>query len=222
MHKETITFNDREYTRYPSSKRRHLRVYFQRMSGKLGNRRPQYLHRDVWISANGPIPDGFHVHHKDNDPSNNDIANLAIASPQEHQSEHAKERWNNPDFRAKMLPKLDENREATKAWHRSPEGRAWHAQHAKKCYENRVAETYPCKQCGKPYTTIARRHGYCSNNCKSAARRASGVDNVSRECPFCKQMFIINRYARAKTCSAACGSALRFTKELPDLRPSGR
>lgn len=37
-------------------------------------------HRIVWIMNNGPIPDGYTVDHKDNDPSNNDINNLRLAT----------------------------------------------------------------------------------------------------------------------------------------------
>lgn len=42
------------------------------------------LHRAVWISHNGPIPDGHHIHHRDRDKSNNDIGNLECHSPADH------------------------------------------------------------------------------------------------------------------------------------------
>lgn len=38
------------------------------------------LHRLVWIMFNGDIPDGYKVDHKDNDPSNNKIENLRLAT----------------------------------------------------------------------------------------------------------------------------------------------
>ena len=48
-----------------------------------------YEHRLVWFEANGPIPDGFHVHHKDEDKTNNDPANLELKSNPDHQHEHS-------------------------------------------------------------------------------------------------------------------------------------
>lgn len=59
------------------------------------------LHRRVWESYNGPIPDGMIVHHIDHDPGNNEIENLMLMSPSEHHSYHA----NHPE----MLPKLAGN-----------------------------------------------------------------------------------------------------------------
>ena len=36
------------------------------------------LHRDVWEFYNCKIPNGYEVHHKDHDKSNNDIENLQL------------------------------------------------------------------------------------------------------------------------------------------------
>jgi len=42
------------------------------------------MHRDVWEHANGQIPDGWDVHHKDEDKANNDISNLECLPKAEH------------------------------------------------------------------------------------------------------------------------------------------
>lgn len=42
------------------------------------------LHCYVWRYFNGPIPDGFHVHHVDENKSNNDIENLRCIPPKLH------------------------------------------------------------------------------------------------------------------------------------------
>lgn len=47
-----------------------------------------YLHRDVYRDHHGPIPDGYHVHHVDHDPDNNDPSNLAVISPSDHARHH--------------------------------------------------------------------------------------------------------------------------------------
>lgn len=47
-----------------------------------GNR--SMMHRDVWEFHNGKIPDGFDVHHIDENKSNNAIENLECLSKAEH------------------------------------------------------------------------------------------------------------------------------------------
>lgn len=41
-------------------------------------------HRYVWEKHNGKIPDGYDIHHKDHDKSNNHIANLEMLRKDEH------------------------------------------------------------------------------------------------------------------------------------------
>ena len=45
----------------------------------------QRLHRYVWEFYNGPIPKGYHIHHKDFNKANNDISNLQLLSLEEHE-----------------------------------------------------------------------------------------------------------------------------------------
>lgn len=48
-----------------------------------------YEHRVVWEREHGPIPTGFHVHHIDEDRSNNAIENLRLVSMAEHRRIHS-------------------------------------------------------------------------------------------------------------------------------------
>lgn len=43
-----------------------------------------YLHRVVWQDANGPIPEGHHIHHIDRDRGNNSLENLEAVPAREH------------------------------------------------------------------------------------------------------------------------------------------
>ena len=166
--------------------------YFQ----KKGRR----LHRTVWESHNGPIPKGYHVHHKDGDTSNNDIANLELLHGSEHLSLHMRDR--------PPVPFTDRAREAAAEWHRSEEGKAWHREH----YERQggvmhVRVDRVCECCGKSFVGDFKSK-FCSNNCKSKARRLSGVDDVDRVCSVCGRTFTINKYQKKRTCSASCGGVL--------------
>lgn len=45
-------------------------------------------HRVVWEEHHGPIPEGYHVHHKNGDKRDNRIENLEVLSPQDHSEHH--------------------------------------------------------------------------------------------------------------------------------------
>src|ERR1700677_4201856 len=40
------------------------------------SKKPVLLHRKIWEAHCGPVPHRFHVHHRDRDKQNNQIANL--------------------------------------------------------------------------------------------------------------------------------------------------
>jgi hypothetical protein len=53
-------------------------------------RKNGYLHRDIYSATYGNIPHGWHVHHKDENPLNNDIDNLVAMAGREHLLLHNK------------------------------------------------------------------------------------------------------------------------------------
>jgi len=62
-------------TRYSSRDNGYLRA-------TTGDR--EYLHRVVWMHHHGAIPDGWQIHHRDHDKTNNTIANLECLTADEH------------------------------------------------------------------------------------------------------------------------------------------
>ena len=46
--------------------------------------------RKIWKTTNGPIPKGFHIHHKDGDCTNNSLGNLELKHGSLHISEHSR------------------------------------------------------------------------------------------------------------------------------------
>jgi len=164
-------------------------------------------HRWVWQQHHGFIPKKWHVHHKDEDRSNNVIENLTIVSPSDHLKLHFTD-----EKRAALRKIADENRHLTKGWHKSEEGKAWHIYHAKKHrfgkWESRECT---CENCEKTYqTTKLSNSRFCSNNCKSAFRRKSGVDDREFICPMCNAVFICNKYSKKKCCSITCAKKFRW------------
>ena len=70
-----------------------------------------------------------------------------------------------------------------------------------------------CVNCGNEFECIDNGHNrFCSNKCKSAYRRKSGVDNVERACVVCNKTFVTNKYSKKRSCSRECACRLRVLK----------
>lgn len=168
-------------------------------------------HRFVFERANGPIPGGYHVHHKDEDKSNNHIDNLELMLPAQHATHHGLKNASDPDWLAWSRNNMAVNATpAASAWHGSQEGLAWHREHAKRSIHAAPPKRFECFHCQAPFESIANgQNKFCSNACKAANRRASAVDHVARQCECCGQSYSRDRYAISRTCSRSCTNRLR-------------
>ncbi|GAA0115723.1 HNH endonuclease signature motif containing protein [Clostridium senegalense] len=166
----------------------------------------QRLHVYVWEFYNGPIQEGYEVHHKDEDKGNNDISNFELLLGLKHRKLHGYE-FSQDEKRVENARKIIKEKAQPKAieWHKSEEGRKWHKEQYKMVKEKfHVKEKYACKYCGKEFETQKGNNKFCSNKCKSAWRRNEGLDNETRLCSICGKTFITNKYSPAKTCSKEC------------------
>lgn len=174
-------------------------------SKKTETGKRERLHCFVWRKANNAnsIPDGYSVHHKDGNKDNNEPDNLVLLLQSEHAELHAS--MLSDEQRAEMRRRVTEKAmPKAKAWHTSESGRAWHRAHYADIKEklHEKAE-YVCEVCGKHYVTQKMAHNrFCSNNCKSAFRRKSGVDNETRQCKRCGAEYVTNKYSYRKYCEA--------------------
>ena len=170
------------------------------LSSKKINGKRKRLHVYVWEYFFGEIEEGFHVHHVEEDKSKNDIADLELMQGTEHIKLHA----NNfvKDNYDAIIENLNENaRPKASEWHGSDEGKEWHKEH----YENMKHKLHMeiernCDYCNKVYIGKSSRSKFCSNKCKSAHRRESGVDDVVKQCTKCNQEYIANKYQKTKRC----------------------
>lgn len=137
-------------------------------SEKYLSRGGKKLHRAVWESAFGAIPPKCHIHHADNNPENNSLANLECLPAREHLSERGQ---TNPAGVSDLA------RERAKEWHKSDAGRLWHKRHAErsKGWLKWKREPKDCPICGNTFDALVRDSGnsqvYCGNNCKATAYR---------------------------------------------------
>lgn len=178
---ESVVFNGYKYNRYPESSNPAHRRYFAR----AGHR----LHRDVWKHHNGPIPAGMHVHHIDGNTANNDISNLACVTSKQHWDEHraeASERSRRPE----QLDHLARIRGSSAAWHGSPEGLAWHREHAKTSLAKTwgAPKHYPdidkvCHWCGTQFVAHTVKAKFCCPTCQNAESKFR-LGKTSYEHPY--------------------------------------
>ncbi len=173
----------------------------------MGHR--ERLHVYVWRKNNGPIPEGYHVHHVDEDKSHNDIENLRCIPARTHTKHHSCERAV-LEYDA-ICKNLIENAVPKAAeWHRSEAGREWHREHYNLSLGTVQPKEHICQYCGKKYFSKQGDYSkFCSNNCKAAARRKSGVDDETRKCVVCGKDFRCNKYSIIKCCSRECSNQFR-------------
>jgi hypothetical protein len=178
------------------------RTYYQ-YEGRYFTSHTRKMHRDVWSFYNGEIPKGHHIHHIDGDVTNNDITNLQLMEASAHLRMEAKKRHKeNPEWSKQFHTK---GIEMAKEWHKSAEGREWHKQHGVKAFQKRQPISMVCQVCNKPYETKKYANSkFCSNNCKSAHRRNSGIDNVKRNCVVCNTEFTCNKHTPQSKCKRGC------------------
>ena len=154
----SIIFEGRKYRLSGNYYRRH------RWSGPG----PSNLHRAIWESANGAIPENCEVHHRDGNTFNNDLSNLECLPVSQHQRDHTSAR-----HRAGLLqPWGDKSRKRAAEWHRSEAGHLWHKQHGKDGWKHRKWVEVTCQQCGIAFCTpYPKRAKFCHQNCKANALR---------------------------------------------------
>lgn len=124
------------------------------------------LHRAVWEYFNGEVPEGYHVHHIDEDRSNNDIENLSLMPGLAHMRSHADSEERRENGRRAIRIAI----EIAPEWHKSNEGRAWHSKHAKEVWAKHGEHEQVCTGCGKTFMSRDIGHKgnhFCNQNCKA-------------------------------------------------------
>lgn len=75
--------------------------------GSVTKENPErWLHRYVWHKEKGEIPNGYLIHHKDEDKSNNNISNLHLMKFEKHSSHHGK-KTDNSHLKEKVWLRLE-------------------------------------------------------------------------------------------------------------------
>jgi hypothetical protein len=197
---------------------RGLRFY-ARQDGYFHSKNPGgvLLHREIWSANHGEIPDGYDVHHADDDKSNNDPGNFECRPKPDHCRHHMR----SPERLAKSaesikiaIERAAEKRRANPQWSREISSIACAASIEAKL--NEPLQTFQCAHCGRDYEVkpSSRKRGFCSMSCQGMARKASGIDDEDRICAECGVAFRANRYIRKDCCSRRCSGVVAARKRL--------
>ncbi len=134
------------------------------------------MHRVVWEHYNGPIPEGYIVHHKDRNKGNNEISNLEMMTVYDHAEEHRKDAVENRSAIIKEF-KCEQCQNFFLGKHIGRTARFC----STKCgtryrYVNKIYGwvTNKCIICSKEY--VSRKHKYvktCSDPCRVALIKLS-------------------------------------------------
>ena len=147
--------------------------YYERTDKSVRPKRTVRLHRAVWEHHNGPIPDGWHVHHLNEDKRDNSIANLACMPHGAHSQEHRvlqrdRSGWRKPepfcvscaDCGSDLLRRI---RQSEYVCRRCQQIRA----------DRRRESWRDCQECGKPFQS--RAGNFCSQRCVNLATSGATV-----------------------------------------------
>lgn len=178
-----------------------------RSTGRTGTLR---LHVYMWEKHNGPIPEGYEVHHIDRNPGNNDIENLRLMTAEEHRDLHNVHRKLTGVY-PERLPETALSNAAV--YHISEVGREWHREHYKKTLAPRHATKIKkkCIVCSSEFECSLTREDskYCSSKCKERARPKRRPPTETRICSMCGSEYNTSIYSPSCTCSKPCAMDLR-------------
>ena len=209
LEQDIIEYNGITFIRYPGSKSLSASRYYYPYANGRRMRGVGALHRVIWESVNGPIPEGHEIHHKDEDFLNNDISNLECLTAKAHAQIH-----HLGVVTPAKLANLDRIRPLTKQWHASPEGRKWHADHAKEVYKSRKPINRVCVQCGVAYQSFARRKNdkFCGTVCAQRWYYRAKSFWIDRVCELCHKAFKQPPGRIRRGCSRSCSARLKWAE----------
>ncbi|MFW9602453.1 MAG: HNH endonuclease [Prevotella sp.] len=180
----TIEYAGYKWSRKPSG-------YYQSTTRCTDGSRKNWLHQYVYEEDNGPIPQGYDVHHRNENKSDNSISNLELLTMAEHQEEHLEQNRQNGFRLSKYVEEhFDEVQGLAKLGKKGLyTGRA----KRKKLARGHI----DCGYCGEsfiPHNKARTDTKYCSTTCRDAGNRAA---KEPTKCSDCGELFeAVSKHAK--------------------------
>lgn len=175
--------------------------YFQNGNRKASER---LLHRYIWTKHRGEIPEGYDIHHKNENWEDNSLSNLCIMPKGDHLRLHLSKRLKNPHYYRTRLRQLKVARESAKAWHSSEEGIKWHREHAKESLRLTPKKERTCIHCGHKWKTTYHHAKFCCRSCSSCYYIMHKARKDERLCGHCGKKFLVPYMRKTRFCSPQC------------------
>ena len=137
------------------------------------------LHRAVWFCQFGEIAEGFDVHHKDENKSNNNIENLVLVEHGKHSVTHIEgslgKTWHNKPTQQYVCTLCGEMFQSNHFYgERQNRFCSQYCANKQWSLDNRskknTEETKICPHCKKEFVTTIEKQVYCKNMCGQAER----------------------------------------------------
>lgn len=183
-------------------------VFVKRSDGHYNY--PLRLHQAVYMYHFGEIPEGIHIHHKDIDPSNNEISNLQLMTNSDHHKLHQK--LYKKEKVIYECVNCGQKFEGLKHMKRRFCNRRCYANWLNKLGKLRKYEIRVCEFCHKNYKTRAdSKQKYCSRECVNKATKAGLIirRKESFVCINCGKIFEAVKGGNNKFCSTSCNDKWR-------------
>ena len=168
---------------YEQTENKHIKIHLN--DGSLATE-----HRYVYVRLKGPLKDGYHIHHVDNDKINNDPSNLEQLTSSEHCAIHS----STPEHLAHLRrisnripsPRATEilisvNKQRAGDAHHTRQPGYWTSERRQRNgevfarHEKASEKSKQCEGCGAEFIGCWKR-SFCCRNCKARAwRRRKGM-----------------------------------------------
>lgn len=162
------------------------------------------LHRFIWIYFNGEIPSGFDIHHKNENPGDNEIHNLKMLTKSEHCKIHNDIAHNQAlnNYITRQCPVCGKSFTFPKYATRKYCSTAC----SDKAHTINKLDIRICPVCGKSFhVRKSLKQIYCSRTCAYKTKnKRKRLKYIVLKCPICGKEFESKMCSHQKYCSRKC------------------
>lgn len=171
------------------------------------------IHQAVYNYYCGEIPDGYIIHHIDENKADNDISNLECLTPTEHRRIH--------NFISPVRHAICKNCGKIFLYRNAGTSSNFCSDKCRGTYKARVKtsavyETRTCEICGKEFRTRKRDSATtCSKKCAVAKKNKNYIPpKITAVCKVCGREFLTNKSKPSSCCSTHCRSLLSYHNQF--------